>query len=164
MNDEDQLIIAGKKFSSRLIIGTGKYKNYETNKKALLASQAEMVTVAVRRVNLSNSKMDKLTDYINPEEYTFLPNTAGCFTEEDAIRTLKLAHELGGWKMVKLEVLSDKRTLYPDMIQTINTAKKLIDEGFTVLAYCTDDPILAKKLEDIGCAAIMPLGLSLIHI
>ncbi len=157
-NLDSKLVISNKSFCSRLIIGTGKYTNYEINKKALEASGAEMVTVAMRRVNLSNNLEPKLTDYINPKKYTFLPNTAGCFNSEDAIRTLSLAKEIGGWDMVKLEVLSDKKTLYPDMIETIKTAKILISKGFKVLAYCTDDPVLAKKLENIGCSAIMPLG------
>ena len=151
-------IIAGKTFNSRLIIGTGKYKNYSINKKALIASGAEIITVAMQRVNLSNNKEPKLTDYIDPNLYTFLPNTAGCFNSEDAIRTLSLAREIGGWGMVKLEVLSDKRTLYPDMIKTLETSEKLISKGFKVLAYCNDDPVLAKKLEEIGCSAIMPIG------
>ena len=158
MKKDDELVIAGKKFNSRLIIGTGKYKNYEINKKALEASEAEIITVAIRRVNLLDEKKPILTDYINPNKYTFLPNTAGCFSSEDALRTLKLARELGGWKMVKLEILSDKKTLYPDMVETIKTAKKLIKEGFSVLAYCNDDPVLAKRLEEIGCSAVMPLG------
>ena len=156
--DCDHLLLSGRKFKSRLIIGTGKYKSYSTNKLALEASGAEIVTVAVRRVNLSNSKEEKLTDVINPRRYTFLPNTAGCFSSKEALRTLNLAKEIGGWKMVKLEVLSDKDTLYPDMIETIDTAKTLISNGFSVLAYCNDDPVLAKKLENIGCSAIMPLG------
>ena len=154
----DNLVLAGKSFKSRLIIGTGKYKNYEINKYALEASGAEIITVAIRRVNLSNEKESKLTDFIDPMQYTFLPNTAGCFNSKDALRTLNLAKEIGGWNMVKLEVLSDERTLYPDMVQTLEAAKVLVSEGFSVLAYCNDDPILAKKLEDIGCAAIMPLG------
>lgn len=154
----DELVIAGKTYKSRLIIGTGKYKNYEINKHALDASGAEIITVAIRRVNLSNEKEAKLTDFIDPMQYTFLPNTAGCFNSKDALRTLNLAKEIGGWNMVKLEVLSDEKTLYPDMVQTLEAAKVLVSEGFSVLAYCNDDPILAKKLEKIGCAAIMPLG------
>ena len=152
------LIIGGKTFKSRLIIGTGKYSNFSTNSKALEASGAEILTVAMRRVNIENNDEPKLTDYINPKKYTFMPNTAGCFNSNDALRTLNLAREIGGWDMVKLEVLSDKKTLYPDMIETLKTAEKLISNDFKVLAYCTDDPILAKKLENIGCAAIMPLG------
>ena len=152
------LVIAGKAFKSRLIIGTGKYKNYSLNKEALIASGAEIITIAMQRVNLSNKQEQKLTDYISPKLYTFLPNTAGCFNSEDAIRTLSLAKEIGGWDMVKLEVLSDKKTLYPDMVQTLETSEKLISKGFKVLAYCNDDPILAKKLEEMGCSAVMPLG------
>lgn len=157
-NKSKTLVIAGKSFNSRLIIGTGKYKNYSINYKALVASGAEIITVAMKRVNLSNTKEPKLTDFINPNLYTFLPNTAGCFNSDDAIRTLSLSKELGGWDMVKLEVLSEKKTLYPDMIKTLKTAEKLIEKNFKVLAYCNDDPVLAKKLEDIGCSAIMPLG------
>ena len=155
---KDKLTIADKTFKSRLIIGTGIYKNYNLNKRALVASGAEMITVAMKRVNISNSDEPKLIDFINPKDYTFLPNTAGCFTADEAIRTLNLARELGGWNMVKLEVLSDKKTLYPDMMQTLKTAKKLISNKFKVLAYCTDDPVFARKLEDVGCSAIMPLG------
>ena len=155
---QDNLRIAEKVYNSRLIVGTGKYESFEVNKLALEASQSEIVTVAIRRVNLENSNSPKLTDFIDPMKYTFLPNTAGCFTAEDALRTLRLAKEIGGWNMVKLEVLSDKDTLYPNMIETINTAEILISEGFQVLAYCNDDPVLAKVLEEVGCSAIMPLG------
>ena len=151
-------LLAGRKYKSRLIIGTGKYENYAINKKALEASEAEIVTIAMRRVNIKENNKEKLTDFINPKKYTFMPNTAGCFSSEDAIRTLMLAREIGGWDMIKLEVLSDKKTLYPDMIETIKTAEKLISNNFKVLAYCNDDPILAKKLENVGCSAIMPLG------
>ena len=154
----DNFKINGKSYKSRLIIGTGKYKTYKLNKLALEASEAEIVTVAIRRVNLNDNSSPKLTDYIDPKKYTFLPNTAGCFNSKDAIRTLRLAKEIGGWKMVKLEILSDETTLYPNMIETINSAEKLISEGFKVLAYCNDDPILAKVLEEVGCSAIMPLG------
>ena len=154
----DNLIIGEKVFNSRLIIGTGKYDSFEVNKLALEASQSEIITVAIRRVNLENNNAPKLTDFIDPKKYTYLPNTAGCFTAEDAIRTLRLAKEIGGWDMIKLEVLSDKETLYPNMIETINTAEILISEGFKVLAYCNDDPVLAKVLEEVGCSAIMPLG------
>lgn len=155
---KSNLIIAGRSFKSRLIIGTGKYSNYDLNKKALEASKAEIITVAMRRVNLEKNNAPRLTDYINPKKYVFMPNTAGCFNSKDALRTLNLAREMGGWDMVKLEVLSDKRTLYPDMIETLKTAKKLISNNFKVMAYCNDDPVLAKKLENIGCSAIMPLG------
>ena len=155
---DKSLVIGKKKFKSRLIIGTGKFNSYKVNQKALKASGAEIITVAIRRVNLTKKNEERLTDFINPKKYTFLPNTAGCFTANDALRTLRLAKDLGGWDMVKLEVLSDKKTLYPDMIQTIKTAEILISEGFKVLAYCSDDPVLAKRLENLGCSAIMPLG------
>ena len=153
-----KLVIGDKTFQSRLIIGTGKYTDFKTNKKALEASGADIITVAMRRVNIENNKEPKLTDYINPQKYTFMPNTAGCFNSKDALRTLILARDLGGWDMVKLEVLSDKKTLYPDMIETLKTAEKLVKNNFKVLAYCTDDPVLAKNLENIGCSAVMPLG------
>lgn len=154
----DKLVVAGREFESRLIIGTGKYKTYQENADALVASGADMITVAVRRVNLSNPEEPMLVDFIDPKTYTFLPNTAGCFTGEDAVRTLRLAREAGGWDLVKLEVLSDPKHLYPDMEETIRAAKLLIDDGFEVMVYCSDDPVFARKLEDLGCAAIMPLG------
>ncbi len=154
----NKLVVAGREFESRLIIGTGKYKTYQENADALVASGADMITVAVRRVNLSNPAEPMLVDFIDPKKYTFLPNTAGCFTGEDAVRTLRLAREAGGWDLVKLEVLSDPKHLYPDMEETMRAAKMLIDDGFEVMVYCTDDPVFAKKLEDMGCAAIMPLG------
>ncbi len=152
------LEIAGRKFSSRLIIGTGKYETYEQNARAAEAAGAEMVTVAVRRVNLTDKDQPMLVDYLDPEKFVYLPNTAGCFTGEDAIRTLRLAREAGGWDLVKLEVLSDQKTLYPDMEETLRAAKLLIKDGFDVMVYCSDDPVYAKKLEDVGCCAIMPLG------
>ena len=155
---DKEILIANKKFSSRLIIGTGKFESYKLNKKALEASKAEMITVAIRRVNLSDKNLPKLTDFISPKKYTFLPNTAGCFNAKEAIRTLRLAKDLGGWNIVKLEVLSDEKTLYPNMIETINASEKLVADGFKVLAYCNDDPILCKILEETGCSAIMPLG------
>ena len=155
---DKKILIANKKFSSRLIVGTGKFESYELNKKALEASKAEIVTVAIRRVNLSDKNLPKLTDFISPKQYTFLPNTAGCFNAKEAIRTLRLAKDLGGWNIVKLEVLSDEKTLYPNMIETINASEKLVADGFKVLAYCNDDPILCKILEETGCSAIMPLG------
>ncbi len=135
-NSDSKIKIANKEFSSRLIIGTGKFTDYELNKKALEASGAEIVTVAIRRVNLTDKNLPKLTDYINPKKYTFLPNTAGCFNANEALRTLRLAKELGGWNIVKLEVLADEKTLYPNMIETINAAEKLVTDGFKVLAYC----------------------------
>ncbi len=152
------LKIAGKSLKSRLIVGTGKYKNFSETAKAIHASGAEMVTVAVRRVNILNKKKPILTDYLNPKKIIFLPNTAGCFSSEEALRTLRLAREMGGWKLVKLEVLGDKKTLYPNMIETIKSTKVLVKEGFKVMVYCTDDPLLAKKLEDNGASAIMPLA------
>jgi thiazole synthase len=155
---KDILKIANKKLKSRLIVGTGKYKNFSETAKAIKASGAEMVTVAVRRVNITDRKKPILTDYLNPKKIILLPNTAGCFNSEEALRTLRLAREMGGWKLVKLEVLGDKKTLYPNMIETIKSTKTLIKEGFKVMVYCTDDPILAKKLEDSGASAIMPLA------
>lgn len=155
---QDKLVIAGREFSSRLIIGTGKYETYQQNADALAASGAEIVTVAVRRVNLTNPDEPLLIDYIDPKKTVYLPNTAGCFTGEDAVRTLRLAREAGGWDLVKLEVLSDPKHLYPDMEETMRAAKLLIKDGFEVMVYCSDDPVFARKLEDLGCAAIMPLG------
>ena len=138
--------IANIKLSSRLIVGTGKYKNFSETAKAVKASGADMVTVAVRRVNILDKKKPLLTDYLDPKKIIFLPNTAGCFSSDDALRTLRLAREMGGWKLVKLEVLGDKKTLYPNMIETIKSTKVLVKEGFKVMVYCTDDPLLAKKL------------------
>ncbi|MCP5432592.1 MAG: sulfur carrier protein ThiS [Alphaproteobacteria bacterium] len=155
---DDPLVIAGRRFASRLIVGTGKYASYEENARALEASGAEIVTVAVRRVNLTDRSKPMLVDHIDPRKYTFLPNTAGCFTGEEAVRTLRLAREAGGWSLVKLEVLGDRKTLYPDMIETLRAAELLIGEGFEVMVYCSDDPLMAKRLEEIGCCAIMPLG------
>jgi len=155
---KDLFKVANKKLKSRLIVGTGKYKNFQETAKAVEASGADMVTVAVRRVNILDKKKPILTDYLNPKKIIFLPNTAGCFNSSDALRTLRLAREMGGWKLVKLEVLGDKKTLYPNMIETIKSTKILTKEGFKVMVYCTDDPLLAKKLEDNGAAAIMPLA------
>jgi len=152
------LVIAGREYASRLIIGTGKYKDYQQNADALAASGADIVTVAMRRVNLSDPNEPMLVDFIDPTKTVYLPNTAGCFTGEDAVRTLRLAREAGGWDLVKLEVLSDPKHLYPDMVETLRSAKMLIDEGFKVMVYCSDDPVFARKLEDMGCVAIMPLG------
>ena len=154
----DLLTIAGRTFRSRLIIGTGKYADYAQNAAALAASGAEMVTVAMRRVNLSDPNQPKLVDFIDPKAVTYLPNTAGCHTGEDAVRTLRLAREAGGWTLVKLEVLSDPKHLYPDMAETLRAAELLISEGFEVMVYCSDDPVYAKRLEEAGCCAIMPLG------
>ena len=155
---KDIFKVAGKLLKSRLIIGTGKYKSFSETAKAVQASGADMVTVAVRRVNILDKKKPILTDYLNPKKIIFLPNTAGCFTSEEALRTLRLAREMGGWKLVKLEVLGDKKTLYPNMIETIKSTQTLVKEGFKVMVYCTDDPLLAKKLEDSGATAIMPLA------
>tara|TARA_X000000950_G_C13796786_1_gene611746 strand:+ start:282 stop:1064 length:783 start_codon:yes stop_codon:yes gene_type:complete len=155
---KDIFRVAGKKLNSRLIVGTGKYKNFSETAKAVKASGADMVTVAVRRVNILDKKKPLLTDYINPKKIIYLPNTAGCFNSEEALRTLRLAREMGGWKLVKLEVLGDKKTLYPNMIETLKSTKILAKEGFKVMVYCTDDPLLAKKLEDSGASAIMPLA------
>jgi thiazole synthase len=154
----DFLEIAGKKFSSRLLVGTGKYRDFAETKSAIEASGAEIVTVAVRRVNIEQKNEPMLQDYLSPQNYTYLPNTAGCFTAEDAIRTLRLARVAGGWNLVKLEVLADEKTLYPHTIQTIKAAELLIKDGFEVMVYTSDDPIIAKELEDIGCCAIMPLA------
>jgi thiazole synthase len=151
-------VLAGKTYTSRLIIGTGKYKNYEDNARALEASGAEIVTVAVRRVNLTDPSQPKLIDFIDPKKVTYLPNTAGCFTGEDAVRTLRLAREAGGWSLVKLEVLGEKKLLYPDMLETLRATEMLTKDGFQVMVYCSDDPLMAKRLEDMGAVAIMPLA------
>jgi thiazole synthase len=156
--EDRPLVIAGRTYKSRLIVGTGKYKTYEENARALEASGAEMVTVAVRRVNLTDPKQPRLIDFIDPKKYTYLPNTAGCFTGEDAVRTLRLAREAGGWTLVKLEVLGNKKTLYPDMIETLRATEMLLKEGFQVMVYASDDPLMAKRLEEMGAAAIMPLA------
>ncbi len=155
---KDIFKIANLNLKSRLIVGTGKYKNFRETALAIKASGADMVTVAVRRVNILDKKKPTLMDYINPKKITYLPNTAGCFNSIEALRTLRLAREIGGWKIVKLEVLGDKKTLYPDMTETVKTTKILVREGFKVLVYCTNDPLFAQKLEDIGASAIMPLA------
>ena len=155
---KDSFKIANKVLKSRLIVGTGKYKNFKETAEAVKASGAEIVTVAVRRVNILDKKKPVLMDYLDPKKIIYLPNTAGRFTSDDALRTLRLAREMGGWKMVKLEVLGDKKNLFPNMIETIKSTKILTREGFKVLVYCTDDPLLAKKLEDVGASAIMPLA------
>ena len=155
---EDIFTIANKKFQSRLIVGTGKYKNFEETAKAINASGADIVTVAVRRVNILDKDQPLLMDYLDPKSITYLPNTAGCYSSEEALRTLRLAREMGGWKMVKLEVLGDKKNLYPDMIETLKATKVLVKEGFKVLVYCSDDPLLAKELEYLGASAVMPLA------
>lgn len=155
---DDTWTVAGRTFRSRLIVGTGKYKDFAQNAAALEASGAEIVTVAVRRVNVSDPKAPMLTDFIDPKKVTYLPNTAGCFTAEDAIRTLRLAREAGGWDLVKLEVLGEARTLYPDMRETLKATEVLAKEGFLPMVYCVDDPIAAKQLEEAGAVAVMPLG------
>ena len=155
---KDKLIIAGKSYDSRLIVGTGKYKSLKETAEAVKASGAEIVTVAVRRVNILDKKKPVLMDYLNPKKIKYLPNTAGCFSSEDALRTLRLAREIGNWKLVKLEVLGDKKTLYPNMIETLKSTSILTKEGFDVMVYCSDDPIMAKKLEDAGAVSIMPLA------
>tara|TARA_Y100001970_G_scaffold281067_1_gene391091 strand:- start:461 stop:1234 length:774 start_codon:yes stop_codon:yes gene_type:complete len=146
------------KLKSRLIVGTGKYKNFKETARAVKESGADMVTVAIRRINVLDKKKPILTDYLNPKKIIYLPNTAGCYSSEEALRTLRLAREMGGWKLVKLEVLGDKKTLFPNMMETLKSTKILVKEGFKVMVYCTDDPILAKKLEDYGASAIMPLA------
>ena len=158
MKKIDNLIIEKKKFKSRLIVGTGKYKNMSECAKAIKLSGADIVTVAVRRVNIVDKKKPLLMDYIDPKKITYLPNTAGCFTSEEALRTLRLAREIGGWKLVKLEVLGDKKTLFPDMIETLKSTEVLTKEGFKVMVYCNDDPLIAKRLENCGAYAIMPLA------
>jgi len=155
---KDIFKIGSLRLKSRLIVGTGKYKNFKETAQAIKESGADMVTVAVRRINILDKKKPILTDYLNPKKIIYLPNTAGCFSSEEALRTLRLAREMGGWKLVKLEVLGDKRNLYPNMFETIKSTKTLVKEGFRVMVYCTDDPLLAKKLEDCGASAIMPLA------
>jgi thiazole synthase len=157
-HDDDSWEVAGRRFKSRLIVGTGKYKDFAQNAAALEASGAEIVTVAVRRVNVMDRGQPMLTDFIDPKKITYLPNTAGCFTGDEAVRTLRLAREAGGWNLVKLEVLGEARTLYPDMAETLRATEILVKDGFDVMVYCADDPIAAKKLEDLGACAIMPLG------
>ena len=142
---QDSLKIANKILKSRLIVGTGKYKNFKETAEAVNASGADMVTVAIRRINITDKKKPILTDYLNPKKIIYLPNTAGCFTSEEALRTLRLAREMGGWKLVKLEVLGDKKTLFPDMVETVKSTKTLVKEGFKVMVYCTDDPLFAKN-------------------
>ena len=154
----DTWSVAGRTFSSRLIVGTGKYQSFAENAAAVEASGAEIVTVAVRRVNIADKNAPLLMDYIDPKKVTYLPNTAGCFTADDAIRTLRLAREAGGWNLVKLEVLGEARTLYPNMRETLKATEALVKEGFKPMVYCVDDPIAAKQLEEAGAVAVMPLG------
>ena len=158
MKNNDKFIIAKKNYSSRLIVGTGKYKSMMECAKAIKISGADIVTVAVRRVNISDKNKPLLMDYINPKKITYLPNTAGCFSSDEALRTLRLAREIGGWKLVKLEVLGDKKTLFPDVIETLKSTEVLTKEGFKVMVYCNDDPLMAKRLENAGACAIMPLA------
>jgi len=155
---DDGFTVAGKRYTSRLLVGTGKYKDFEETARAIAASGAEIVTVAVRRVNVTDPGKPMLVDYVSPKTYTYLPNTAGCYTAEEAVRTLRLAREAGGWDLVKLEVLGDHKTLYPNMPETVRAAETLVKEGFKVMVYCADDPIQAKRLEEMGCVAIMPLA------
>lgn len=154
----DRWSVAGRFFTSRLIVGTGKYKDFAQNAAAVEASGAEIVTVAVRRVNISDPKQPMLIDFIDPRKITYLPNTAGCFTADEAVRTLRLAREAGGWNLVKLEVLGEAKTLYPDMRETLKATETLAREGFEPMVYCVDDPIAAKQLEEAGAVAVMPLG------
>ena len=155
---EDLLQLAGTSYRSRLIVGTGKYKDFQDTQRAIEVSGAEIVTVAVRRVNITDPNKETLLDYLDPKKYTILPNTAGCYTAEDAVRTCRLAREAGVGNMVKLEVIGDDKTLFPDIPATLEAARVLLKEGFIVLPYINDDPITAKRLEDIGCAAVMPLA------
>ena len=154
----DKFKVANQSFNSRLIVGTGKYKNMAECAKSIKLSGADIVTVAVRRVNILDKKKPLLMDYIDPKKITYLPNTAGCFSSEDALRTLRLAREIGGWKLVKLEVLGDKKNLFPEMIETLKSTEVLAKEGFRVMVYCNDDPLMAKRLENVGASAIMPLA------
>jgi thiazole synthase len=155
---DDVFKLGGKTYKSRLIVGTGKYKDFNETRKAIEASGAEIVTVAVRRVNITDASKENLLDYLDPKKYTILPNTAGCYTADDAVRTCRLAREAGVGNLVKLEVIGDDRTLFPDIPATLEAARLLIKEGFVVLPYITDDPVTAKKLQEMGCAAVMPLA------
>ena len=157
-SDADSWNLAGKIYDSRLIVGTGKYKDFEETAEAISASGAEIVTVAVRRVNIVDKNKPLLMDYIDPKKIIYLPNTAGCFNSNEALRTLRLAREIGGWNLVKLEVLGDKKNLLPDMIETLKSTEVLTKEGFEVMVYCNDDPLMAKRLENVGACAIMPLA------
>src|SRR5487761_1786442 len=158
MATDTPLELGGRKFSSRLIVGTGKYKDFAQTRRAVEESGAEMVTVAVRRVNITDRKSENLLDYLDPKRYQILPNTAGCYTAEDAVRTSRLAREVGVGDMVKLEVIGDQKTLFPDVPATIEAAKILVKEGFKVLPYITDDPVTCLRLAELGCAAVMPLA------
>ncbi len=160
MSHSDPLVIAGREYHSRLLVGTGKYKDLDETRRAIEASGAEIVTIAVRRSNIGqNPNEPNVLDVLPPERYTILPNTAGCYTAEDAVRTCRLARELlDGHDLVKLEVLGDEKTLYPDVVQTLKAAETLVDDGFKVMVYTNDDPIIAKRLEEMGCVAVMPLA------
>ena len=160
LNQDKPLVVAGVEYQSRLIIGSGKYKDFEENLTALEASAAEMITVAIRRVNLGQNKDEpSLLEVISPDRYTMLPNTAGCYTAEDAVRTCRMARELlDGHKLIKLEVLGDQKNLYPNVTETLAAAEILVADGFDVMVYTSDDPLVAKRLEEIGCVAVMPLG------
>jgi len=160
MKNENKLIIGEREFQSRLLVGTGKYKDMDETRDAIAASGAEIVTVAIRRTNIGQNKDEpNLLDVISPDKYTILPNTAGCYTAKDAVRTCQLARELlGGHNLVKLEVLSEDKTLFPNVIETIKAAEQLIADGFDVMVYTSDDPLIAKQLEDMGCVAVMPLA------
>lgn len=158
MLEDDSWSIAGRRFASRLLVGTGKYRNLEQTRQAIEASGADIVTVALRRTDLSATKGERLQDHLDPNIYTYLPNTAGCYTAEDAVRTLQLAREIGNWELVKLEVIGDPNTLYPDVVQTLKAAEMLIADGFQVMAYTNDDPLIARELEQLGCVAVMPLA------
>ena len=158
MKNRDLLTIAKKNFKSRLIVGTGKYKSMSECAKSIKISGADIVTVAVRRVNIVDKNKPLLMDYLDPKKITYLPNTAGCFNSADALRTLRLAREIGGWKLVKLEVLGDKKNLFPEMIETLKSTEILTKEGFKVMVYCNDDPLMAKRLENSGAVAVMPLA------
>ena len=155
---KDKFTVAKKNYKSRLIVGTGKYKSMRECAQAVKLSGANIVTVAVRRVNISDKKKPLLMDYIDPKKITYLPNTAGCFNSKEALRTLRLAREIGGWKLVKLEVLGDKKNLFPEMLETLKSTEILSKEGFKVMVYCNDDPLMAKRLENSGACAIMPLA------
>jgi thiazole synthase len=152
----NKFIIAGKEYNSRLLVGTGKYASFEQTRDAIRASGAEIITVAVRRVDLA--AQNSITNYLPKSEFTYLPNSAGCYNADEAVRTLRLAKAAGGGNLVKLEVIGDKKTLYPDMEETLKAAKILVEEGFDIMVYCSDDPVYAKKLENLGCKAIMPLA------
>jgi thiazole synthase len=154
----DTFTLAGKTYASRLIVGTGKYADFDETRRAVEASGAEIVTVAVRRVNVTSADSENLLDYLDPDRYTILPNTAGCYTAEEAVRTARLAREAGVGKLVKLEVIGDQKTLMPDVPATLDAARTLIADGFDVMPYVTDDPVSCKRLEDMGCVAVMPLA------